>query len=415
MTLTFPSGVSPTVVPFRWTARIVAQLTVLALAAYVYVLAEMAPIGATPAIAAELDVSEASVGMLTAAYAFITVTVTLHLVRGTARWPRRHVLVVTLICLTVSQALSVIAPSFGLLAASRVLCAITHGLMWSIIVPIGARLVPPTHTGRATTAVYVGTSAALIVGNPLTTAMSAAWGWRPTVAVITVAAALTTLLARAVLPMMAVSPGDADPAPPRKPFPYRNKRLIVLCALTLVGVTAHFVSFTYIVPIIREVVGVGGPSQSWVLAGFGVVGLVAMVVLARELDRRVRAAAAGTAGVLCLAFWCLSALAGIGSGALVIVVGVGAILVWGASAAILPPLLQAAAIRTSADDPEQASALYVTTFQVGIMAGSIAGGLVYAHSGIVTVVATSSVLFAVALAGVLLRADAFVSAPFTTR
>ena len=29
-------------------------------------------------------------------------------------------------------------------------------MMWSVIAPIGARSVPATHAGRATTAVYVG-------------------------------------------------------------------------------------------------------------------------------------------------------------------------------------------------------------------------------------------------------------------
>ena len=77
-----------------------------------------------------------------------------------------------------SQLISALAPNFAVLAGGRVLCALTHGLMWSVIAPIGARLVPATHAGRATTAVYVGTSLALVVGNPLTAAMSELWGWR---------------------------------------------------------------------------------------------------------------------------------------------------------------------------------------------------------------------------------------------
>jgi predicted MFS family arabinose efflux permease len=232
------------------------------------------------------------------------------------------------------------------------------------------------------------------------------------------AAILITLIAQILLPTMAVHPGAADMVSTRRPLPYRNKSLTVLCALTFIGVTAHFVSYTYIVPIIRDVLHVGGPKESWVLAGYGVAGLVTMGVLARALDQRVRAAAAGAAAILCLAFWCLSALAGADPVVLAAVAGVGAIMVWGASAALLPPLLQSAAIRTSQDDPERASALYVTTFQVGIMTGSIVGGLAYAHGSMAAVVATSSVLFALALGGVLLRGDAFAptpSAPITVR
>jgi predicted MFS family arabinose efflux permease len=397
-----------TVVPYRWTVRVATQLAVLAAAAYIYAVAEMAPIGAMPAIAADLHVSEAHVGMLTAAYAFISVLATVPSVRWTRRWPRRRVFVLTLVCLTLSQVLSALAPGLGMLAASRVLCAITHGLMWSIIVPIGARLVPSTHTGRATTAVYVGTAAALVVGNPLTTSMSQAWGWRPTVALLAIAAAAVTVLALVVLPVMATIGQDdaASTAVPGRPL-YRNKPLMVLCGLTLIGVTAHFTSFTFIVPIVRDVVGIGGPKAAWILIAYGIFGLVTMAILARAVDQHLRAAVLGSLGVLCLAFLLLSALPMAGVGVIATVLGAGAIMAWGASAAALPPMLQSAAIRASAGQAEQASALYVTAFQVGILAGSVIGGLVYQHVSIAAVVTVSSVFFAVALAGVVVRGDVF--------
>jgi predicted MFS family arabinose efflux permease len=400
--------VAEDVAPYRWTVRVGLQLGVLAVAAYVYAVAELAPIGAMPAIASDLHVSEAHVGMLTAAYAFISVLATVPLVRWTRRWPRRRAFILTLVCLTVSQALSALAPGLGMLAASRVLCAVTHGLMWAIIVPIGARLVPATHAGRAAAAVYVGTSAALVVGNPLTTLMSQAWGWRPTVAALAMIAAVVTLLALAVLPPMpAVEAEEPDSRSlTRKPFRY-NGRLLVLCGLTLVGVTAHFTSFTFIVPIVRDVVGIRGPEAAWLLVGYGAFGLVAMALLARAIDQRLRTAVAGSLGVLCLAFWVLSVLTVARTGGLAVALGACAIVVWGASAAALPPMLQSAALRASEGHAEQASAWYVTAFQVGILTGSVTGGLVDQHLGISAVVIVSSVLFAATLAGVVVRGDVF--------
>jgi predicted MFS family arabinose efflux permease len=274
-------------------------------------------------------------------------------------------------------------------------------------------LVPPTHTGRATSAIYVGTAAALVIGNPLTTSMSEAWGWRTAVAIMAVAACATTLLAQVMLPPMAVTAtaAVAKVNPPQRARPYRNGRLVALCILTLIGVTAHFISYTYVVPIIRNVVGIDGTKQAWVLAAYGITGLLSMAVLARAMDQRLRAAVAGSLTVLCLAFWMLTALDVAGAGTITAVLGVGAIVAWGASAAVLPPMLQSAAIRTSTDQVEQASALYITAFQIGIMTGSIAGGLIYEHRGIPAVVATSAVLFAVALGGVLVRGDLFRSSP----
>jgi predicted MFS family arabinose efflux permease len=380
-----------------WTPRVTVALIVLAAAAFVYVTAEIVPVGALAAIAADFRVSEALVGTLLASYALVAALATVPLVRLTSQWPRRTTLLLTLVCLTASQLISALAPDFTVLAAGRVLCAVTHGLMWSVIAPIGARLVPATHAGRATTAVYVGTSLALVVGNPLTAAMSELWGWRLAVVLVTVAAAAVTVAAWATLPPMVVA-RDETPGTRRDERHHRSSRLVTLTVLTMIGVTGHFISYTFIVVIIRDVVGVHGPRLAWLLAAFGVAGLVSMGVMARPLDRRPQASVVGCLAALATAFAVLTSLAfDRGTGLVALVVGVGAIVLWGAASTALPPMLQAAAMRTAPDDPDGASGLYIAGFQVGIMAGSLSGGLLYEHAGLALMIAASTALVMVAL------------------
>jgi predicted MFS family arabinose efflux permease len=383
-----------------WTPRVTVQLTVLSAAAFVYVTAEMVPVGALPAIAADLRVSEALVGTLLASYALVAAVTTVPLVRLTARWPRRTTLLLTLVCLTASQLISALAPNFTVLAGGRVLCALTHGLMWSVIAPIGARLVPATHAGRATTAVYVGTSLALVVGNPLTAAMSELWGWRLAVVLVTVAAAAVMVVAWATLPPMAMS-RDENQTVRRSRRHHRNSRLVTLTVLTMIGVTGHFVSYTFIVVLIRDVVGVTGPRLAWLLAAFGIAGLVSMGAMARPLDRWPQASVVGCLAALATAFAVLTSLAFDHTGGLrALIVGVGAMVLWGAASTALPPMLQSAAMRTAPDDPDGASGLYVAGFQVGIMAGSLAGGLLYQHGGLALMIGASTALVMMALMGV---------------
>jgi predicted MFS family arabinose efflux permease len=394
-----------------WTPRIAAQLAVLASAAFVYVTAEMVPVGALPDIASDLRVSEALVGSLLASYALVAAVTTVPLVRLTARWPRRRTLMLTLVCLTVSQLVSALAPNFAVLAGGRVLCAVTHGLMWSVIAPIGARLVPATHTGRATTAIYVGTALALVVGNPLTAAMSELWGWRQAVIAVTAAATAVTAAAWATLPPMALSVAERNIARNHDRH-HRDTRLMALSVLTLTGVTGHFVSFTFIVVIIRDVVGVHGPHLAWLLAGFGVAGLLGMAVMARPLDRYPKASVVGCLGALAAVFAVLTVLASSSHLAAVTVgVGAAAILGWGAASTALPPMLQSAAMRTAPTDPDGASGVYITAFQVGIMAGSLAGGLLYERAGLAAMIGSSTVLVLVALGGVLATRGMFVVRP----
>lgn len=390
-----------------WTPRVARQLAVLAAAAFVYVTAEILPVGALPAIATDLRVSEGLVATLMASYALVAALTTVALVRLTAGWPRRRTLVATLVCLTVSQVISALAPNFAVLAGGRVLCALAHGLMWSVIAPIGARLVPASHAGRATAAVYVGTGLALVVGNPLAAALSEVWGWRPAVAVIAVAAAVVALAAWTLLPPLVPASGAARAAGVPRGH-RRNRRLFTLSALTLIGVTGHFIAYTFIVVIIRDVVGIHGPHLAWLLAAYGIAGLGGMAAMARPLDLWPKASVLGCLAVLAAALLVLSVMAVESwSGRAAVALGAVAVVLWGAASTALPPMLQASAMRTSPEDPDGASGRYVAAFQVGIMGGALIGGAIYDHGGAAPTVGTAAALIIVAMGGVALSRGVF--------
>src|SRR6201986_3562761 len=77
---------------------------------------------------------------------------------------------------------------------------------------------------------------------------------------------------------------------------------------------------------------------------------------------------------------------------MVIVVGIAAIALWGATANAVSPMLQAAAMRAGADDPHGAAGLYMAAFQLGIMAGSFDGGLLYERSVLAMLAASRVVI-----------------------
>jgi predicted MFS family arabinose efflux permease len=87
-------------------------------------------------------------------------------------------------------------------------------------------------------------------------------------------------------------------------------------------------------------------------------------------------------------------------------IGIIAIALWGATANAVSPMLQAAAMRAGADDPDGASGLYMAAFQVGIMAGSFAGGLFYDH-GMLMMLAASATLIGAGAAGMFAKRQLF--------
>ena len=183
-----------------------------------------------------------------------------------------------------------------------------------------------------------------------------------------------------------------------------------MSVLTLVGVTGHFISYTFIVVIIRDIVGVSGPNLAWLLAAYGIAGLTAMGLLARPGDRRPKAAIVGCLAGLALAF---AVLAGLGFGdrqhraPVALLTGVVAVVLWGATATAMPPMLQSAAMRHCPEDPDGASGLYVAAFQIGIMAGSLIGGLLFEHAGEPVMLTASALLIAAHWSACWLSRDLF--------
>jgi predicted MFS family arabinose efflux permease len=366
------------------------QLAVLAAAAFTYVTAELLPVGALPAIARDLHVSVPMVGTLLAWYALVAAVTTIPLVRWTALWARRRAL----------------APNFVVLACGRALSAVTHGLILSVIAPIATRLVPASHSGRATTSIYVGISLAVVVGSPATAAISLEWNWRVAVAAVTAVAALVTVAAWLVLPVMTL-PQDQLAVVRRGAHHHRNRRLVIVSLLTMIAVTGHYMSYTFFAVIVRDVVGVRGPDIAWLLATYGIAGLLAIPLVARPMDHRPRAATISCMAALYVTFLVLTALAlhRLPPTATALI-GIIAITLWGGSANAVSPMLQSAAMRAGADDPDGASGLYMAAFQVGIMAGSFAGGLFYEH-GMLMMLAASAVLIGLAAAGMTIERQLF--------
>ncbi|OBJ70540.1 hypothetical protein A5643_10285 [Mycobacterium sp. 1274756.6] len=125
-----------------------------------------------------------------------------------------------------------------------------------------------------------------------------------------------------------------------------------------------------------------------------------MALIARPLDRRPAVAMLTCMTVLVATFVVLTGLAVLDRHSpATVLLGAGGILLWGAMAATVSPMLQSTAMRTAPADPDGASGLYVVAAQLGIAGGSLLGGLLFARAGVPLMLAGSTVLIAAALVG----------------
>jgi predicted MFS family arabinose efflux permease len=357
--------------------REAAGLLALASASFVYVTAETLPIGLLPQLASGLHVHEWAVGLLVTVYAGVAGLAALPVTALLEHRPRRQVVTGAMVALALSQFAMAVAPNYEVVLGARLVCALAHGVFWSLLAPVAASMTSPGRAGRATAIVFAGNSLALVLGTPLATALGQAAGWRVAMAVVGVAGAASAVALRATLPVLPSKTGAGLKAQfTSMPATLRSRPLLVLCAVTVLVVTGHFTVYTYIAPLVRRDAGLAGLALSAVLLGYGLAGIGGLTLTGWVTDRRPRLAAAACALGLTAA---LAGLAVSGRGSAVATVA--ATILWGAAFTAIPVCLQSAVLRISPQAAGTASALLVVAFQIGIGGGSLAGA-VLAGSGL---------------------------------
>lgn len=340
----------------------IVPLMAMSFAAFVYVTYEMFAIGLISPMALDLGVTEGQIGLLMTVYAGLVAVVTIPLMHYTRRMNRRPLFIATLAFLLTGIVLQAIATSYPMLVVGRVTAAFTHGLFWSLVNPMAARLAPAGQMGKAVAAVSFGSTMSTVLGAPMTTAVGHAIGWRNATWLLGVGAIVAFLLLLKTLPSM----------PAKPPFKTTNVQKTKSALPSLVfyltfSVTALFATFTYLALLLQDTAG-----ERWVAPGlalYGVVGIIFVVVAGRRVDARmIRLNGFDALFLMTSAFTGLLALQQ-QSGVLMFV----AVALLGMSSGTLPTAATTIFMHAGKGNQDMASSIYVVTFQVGIAAGSALG------------------------------------------
>jgi predicted MFS family arabinose efflux permease len=353
-------------------------LLTLAGAIFVSVTSEVLPTGLLPEMAAELDVSLSTAGLLVTVFAGTVVVATTPLAALTRKYSRKGLVFVVLLVVALANVLAAIAPTYEILVGARILGGLAHGLFWAVVAAYSAHLVPKHQLGKAVAITSGGASAAFVLGVPVGTALGHALGWRFAFAVI---AAIVVLLALAVLKYLPpvdhhvpVKTGEI-----RLPM-YKDRSMrgvALLCVVIMIILTGQNTYYTYIAPWLIEAAGFPDTSVPFLLFLFGGAGAIGLVLAGFASDRFPRrgfalALIAVMASVLVLAAWSANSVA--------VVV---AFVVWGVAFGGLPAMLQTRMLHTASfRTRDLAAALQTTAFNIGIGGGALLGGVLLDRSGI---------------------------------
>ncbi|WP_277967715.1 MFS transporter [Sphingomonas echinoides] len=368
----------------------------LAISAFVIVTTEFIIVGLLPSLARDLGVSVAVAGQLVTLFAFTVMLAGPFLTAMLSHFERKRLFVVILLLFAGANALAAAAPNIWILGLARFLPALALPVFWGTASETAGALAGPERSGKAVANVYLGISGAMVLGIPLGTLASEAFGWRGTFWGLSGLSLLMGVLLFFVMPTLA-RPARVRLAEQARIL--KDPYFLGNVVLSVVVFTAMFTAYTYLADTLQQLAEIPAGQVGWWLMGFGIVGLAGNWLGGHFVGKgplQVTAVAA-----LVLAVGIAATTAFVGSP---VWLGV-ALAVWGVANTALYPICQVRVMQSASHAQALAGTLNVSMANAGIGLGAIIGGTIIVHSGLPSVgyVAAAIALLAVVLTPLVAR------------
>ncbi len=340
----------------------------LSLAAFAIGTAEFIIAGILPPVAADLNVTIATAGLLVSAYAVGVAIGGPILTVFTARYSQRAVLIGVMAVFSVAQVFCALAPDYNLLLLARLLSSCGHGVFFGAGSVVVAQLVPAERRGKAFSLFIGGITIANLLGLPGGTAIAVQFGWRASFFAVAAIGVIAALVIIWKLPRTAK--GEIEHTTLAQQIRALRHQEVwlsyVTIALTMTGTICYS---TYSVPLMIQVTGISPEVVPLVLL-LGGVGSVLGIWLGGELsDWKPMPSLIAVLLVQALVFFVMIFALHDAIWMTVMVFASGA-----AGFAFSTPL-QARIVHAAREAPNFAASLISTAFNIGIAAGAFLGAM----------------------------------------
>ncbi|OEV06493.1 chemotaxis protein, partial [Streptomyces nanshensis] len=343
---------------------------VLGLAVFALGTSEFMLSGLLQPLSRDLGVSIPRAGLLVSAFAVGMVVGAPLLAAATLRLPRRVTLIALLAVFGLGQVAGALAPTYGVLFASRVISALACAGFWAVGAAVAMSLVPVNTRARAMAVMIGGLSTANIVGVPAGSLLGQHAGWRSAFWAVAAMSAVALAGVIALVPRTEPAKGADRPRLRRELRIYADKLVWLNVVTIALNAAAVFAVFSYLGPLLTDVAGMAENRLPTVLALFGLGGLIGTAIGGRISDGHLFGTMYGGIAASTGALALLALFARIPAAA------VGLSLLLGVTAFMTAPALNARMFNLGDAAPTLAGATTTSSFNIGNTLGPWLGGLV---------------------------------------
>lgn len=361
----------------------------LAVGAFIFNTTEYIPIALLSDIGQSFDKPATEVGMMITVYAWIVALLSLPLMLMTKNIERRKLLLMLFALFALFHALSFFSWNFNILLVSRIGIALTHAVFWSITASLAVRLAPTGKTNQALGLLSTGTVLAMVLGIPLGRVIGQYFGWQLSFLLIGVCAAGVMLVLAKNLPAL---PSQNTGSLSSLPSLFKRRNLMLLYAITVLIITAHFTAYSYIEPFVLQVGGFKAEQVTIVLSLYGLAGFAASYLFGKWFAKSQRQFMLGAVAVILLSALLLLPFASFPYAVYALV------FIWGVAIVIVSLGMVSKVLAFASDATDVANSIYSGLYNVGIGGGALLGHYVTVWFGLSNIGIAGALLAAAGLA-----------------
>ena len=361
----------------------------LAVGAFIFNTTEFIPIALLSDIGQSFGKPATEVGMMITVYAWIVALLSLPLMLMTKNIERRKLLLMLFALFALFHALSFFSWNFSILLASRIGIALTHAVFWSITASLAVRLAPAGKTNQALGLLSTGTVLAMVLGIPLGRVVGQYFGWQLSFLLIGVCAAGVMLVLAKNLPAL---PSQNTGSLSSLPSLFKRRNLMLLYAMTVLIITAHFTAYSYIEPFVLQVGGFKAEQVTIVLSLYGLAGFAASYLFGKWFAKSQRLFMLGAVAVILLSALLLLPFASFPYAVYALV------FIWGVAIVIVSLGMVSKVLAFASDATDVANSIYSGLYNVGIGGGALLGHYVTVWFGLSNIGIAGALLASAGLA-----------------
>lgn len=361
----------------------------LAVGAFIFNTTEYIPIALLSDIGQSFGKAATEVGMMITVYAWIVALLSLPLMLMTKNIERRKLLLMLFALFALFHALSFFSWNFNILLVSRIGISLTHAVFWSITASLAVRLAPAGKTNQALGLLSTGTVLAMVLGIPLGRVVGQYFGWQLSFLLIGVCAAGVMLVLAKNLPAL---PSQNTGSLSSLPSLFKRRNLMLLYAMTVLIITAHFTAYSYIEPFVLQVGGFKAEQVTIVLSLYGLAGFAASYLFGKWFAKSQRLFMLGAVAVILLSALLLLPFASFPYAVYALV------FIWGVAIVIVSLGMVSKVLAFASDATDVANSIYSGLYNVGIGGGALLGHYVTVWFGLSNIGIAGALLAAAGLA-----------------